>query len=202
MPVVSLYNGVDTRSRIGRIGFKLAGLSAGTTGAVSIQTYTPSDTSLGGYTGELLSTESFSSTDWTYNVGLTLAIEDFSEFDYDGSNSVWGLYEKLWKRASLESFASGFSEGARSPLDRPLSCGDSSGSSSEKFADLTSQVDGTRTTFSVGELYTSESLRVFLNGQRLRISSEYVENSDRSTFSTTFTPTVGDVIFIDYNPFR
>ena len=202
VPVVSLYNGVNARSRIGRIGFKLAGLSAATTGVVSIQDYTPSDTSIGGYSGDLLSTEPFSSADWTFTVGLTLAIEDYQEFDYNGSNAVWGLYEKLWKRYSLESFTSGFSEGARSPLDRPLSCGDSSSGSGEDFIDLTSQIDGTNTTFSVGELYTSKSLRVFLNGQRLRINSEYVENSDRSTFSTTFTPTVGDVIFIDYTAFR
>ena len=74
------------------------------------------------------------------------------------------------------------------------SSGDSKCSSVEE--DLSTQVDGTATTFSTSREFVSDCLHVYWNGQRLRKGVEFnVINSTQ--FTTTFTPTLGTSIFVD-----
>jgi hypothetical protein len=66
-----------------------------------------------------------------------------------------------------------------------------------KKADLSSQIDGNTTTFNVPVSYQANSLRVYYNGIRQESGNGYSEAS-ATTFTTTFTPQVGETISIDY----
>lgn len=66
-----------------------------------------------------------------------------------------------------------------------------------KKANLTSQIDGSNQVFTVPEVYTSGSLRVYYNGVRQVLNSTYSETTT-TTFTLTFTPISGDFITIDY----
>ena len=68
-----------------------------------------------------------------------------------------------------------------------------------KKSNLTSQVDGETTVFSVPEAYKTGSLRVYYNGVR-QIESETFTETTTTTFTTTFTPQTGDYLAIDYTP--
>lgn len=68
-----------------------------------------------------------------------------------------------------------------------------------KKSNLTSQVDGETTVFSVPEAYKTGSLRVYYNGVR-QIESETFTETTTTTFSLTFTPQTGDYLTIDYTP--
>ena len=68
-----------------------------------------------------------------------------------------------------------------------------------KKSNLTSQVDGETTVFSVPEAYKTGSLRVYYNGVR-QIESETFTETTTTTFSLTFTPQTGDYLAIDYTP--
>ena len=61
---------------------------------------------------------------------------------------------------------------------------------------LSSQITGSATTFTTTYAYESGSLKVYWNGQR-QYSGTVTETSS-NTFSTTFTPTGGDVLIVDY----
>jgi hypothetical protein len=64
-------------------------------------------------------------------------------------------------------------------------------------SDLTSQVDGVRTSFVVPESYESGSLRVYLNGQRL--SGSMVTETSSTTFDLSeVLAEVGDALVVDY----
>ena len=64
-------------------------------------------------------------------------------------------------------------------------------------ANLTSQVNGSRTVFTVPEVYAAGSLRVYYNGVRQVVSETFTETTSTS-FTLNFTPVTGDYISIDY----
>lgn len=66
-----------------------------------------------------------------------------------------------------------------------------------KKADLTSQVDGSRTVFTVPSSYSSNSLRVYYNGIRQEAGNGFSETSS-TTFTLTFIPQDGETISVDY----
>lgn len=68
-----------------------------------------------------------------------------------------------------------------------------------KKEDLTNQIDGEKTTFTVSETYKTGSLRVYLNGLRQRETATFSESTP-TTFTTTFTANTGDTLTIDYTP--
>jgi len=74
-----------------------------------------------------------------------------------------------------------------------------SSGSDMKQANITSQVDGSSTSFTISEAIESGSLRVYWNGIRQTLSDTYTELSS-TTFSTTFTPLLGDSLIIEYIP--
>ena len=63
--------------------------------------------------------------------------------------------------------------------------------------DLSTQCDGSRTTFTVSEAFDSDSLRVYWNGIRQQIG-ETITVVSSTTFTTTFTPSADHYLFIDY----
>ena len=62
---------------------------------------------------------------------------------------------------------------------------------------LTSQVNGTRTEFTVSGNFVTNSLRVYYNGVRQVQGEHFTEVTDQ-TFTTTFTPQNGDFLNIEY----
>lgn len=64
-------------------------------------------------------------------------------------------------------------------------------------ANLSSQIDGSTTVFTVPEAYVSGSLRVYLNGIRQILSVTFTETT-ATTFTLSFTPVTGDYLSIDY----
>jgi hypothetical protein len=75
--------------------------------------------------------------------------------------------------------------------------GATGGGSTLKEADLTAQIDGSRTVFTMPENYQFGTLRVYYNGIRQRTDSTIDETSS-NTFTTTFTAVSGDVLIVDY----
>ena len=74
-----------------------------------------------------------------------------------------------------------------------------SSESDMKQSNLTSQIDGSATSFTLPESIQTGSLRVFWNGVRQTLSVEYSETVS-SSFSTTFTPLLGDSLAVEYIP--
>jgi len=68
-----------------------------------------------------------------------------------------------------------------------------------KKENLTSQINGSRTTFTVQEEYKTGSLRVYYNGVR-QIEDETFSETTSTTFTLTFTTIAGDYLSIDYTP--
>tara|TARA_Y100000593_G_C4066994_1_gene217223 strand:+ start:115 stop:483 length:369 start_codon:yes stop_codon:yes gene_type:complete len=62
---------------------------------------------------------------------------------------------------------------------------------------LSTQVDGSATTFSTTNSYGSNTLRVYWNGQKLIRDIQFSETGSTS-FSTTFTPDDGTYITVEY----
>jgi len=75
--------------------------------------------------------------------------------------------------------------------------GGSSSGFTLKEADLTSQINGSNTNYTMPENYQFGTLRVYWNGIRQRTGDTITETS-QSTFSTSFTALSGDVIIVDY----
>jgi hypothetical protein len=75
----------------------------------------------------------------------------------------------------------------------------SEGGEEMKKENLTSQINGSRTTFTVSEEYKTGSLRVYYNGVR-QIESETFSETTSTTFTVTFTTISGDYLSIDYTP--
>ena len=66
-------------------------------------------------------------------------------------------------------------------------------------ADLTDQIDGTKTTFTVSEEYKTGTLRVYYNGIR-QIEDVTFSETTTTTFTLTFQTVIGDYLAIDYTP--
>jgi hypothetical protein len=73
------------------------------------------------------------------------------------------------------------------------------GAEEVKKENLTSQIDGSKTTFTVSEDYKTGSLRVYYNGVR-QIEGETFSETTSSTFTLTFQTISGDYLAIDYTP--
>ena len=65
-------------------------------------------------------------------------------------------------------------------------------------ADLTAQVDGVRTVFTVPEAYYPGSLQVYDSGQRLRVTD--FSESSATTFTLPFPPAQPSGIEVAYRP--
>ena len=63
--------------------------------------------------------------------------------------------------------------------------------------DLTSDINGERTVFTVANSYEGGTLRVYWNGQR-QVRGESFSETTSTTFTTTFVPVLGDYLIIDY----
>ena len=68
-----------------------------------------------------------------------------------------------------------------------------------KKQNVTSQINGSRTTFTVQEEYKTGSLRVYYNGVR-QIEDETFSETTSTTFTVTFQTITGDYLSIDYTP--
>lgn len=68
-----------------------------------------------------------------------------------------------------------------------------------KKQNVTSQINGSRTTFTVQEEYKTGSLRVYYNGVR-QIEYETFTETTSTTFTVTFQTITGDFLSIDYTP--
>lgn len=68
-----------------------------------------------------------------------------------------------------------------------------------KKQNVTSQINGSRTTFTVQEEYKTGSLRVYYNGVR-QIEEETFTETTSTTFTVTFQTITGDFLSIDYTP--
>jgi hypothetical protein len=75
----------------------------------------------------------------------------------------------------------------------------STGSEEMKKQNVTSQINGSRTTFTVQEEYKTGSLRVYYNGVR-QIEDETFSETTSTTFTLTFQTITGDYLSIDYTP--
>lgn len=71
------------------------------------------------------------------------------------------------------------------------------GDNKMKQADLTSQVNGSNTSFNLPEEYQAGSLRVYYNGIR-QVEGETFDEYNSTTFTTNFTPQNGDYMTVDY----
>ena len=69
-----------------------------------------------------------------------------------------------------------------------------------KQADLSSQCNGSNTSFTIPENYQAGSLRVYYNGIR-QVEGETFSEHNSTTFTTKdFTPESGDYLTVDYIP--
>jgi len=64
---------------------------------------------------------------------------------------------------------------------------------------LSSQANGSATSFTVSQNYESNSMRVYWNGQR-QIQGETFTETSSNTFQTTFTPAGDGAISVEYYP--
>tara|TARA_R100000426_G_scaffold86958_1_gene69765 strand:- start:1266 stop:2552 length:1287 start_codon:yes stop_codon:yes gene_type:complete len=128
----------------------------------------------------------------------TLTIETFE--DSQGIiNNIVGWFQNPRnnpRQVTIESFSKEWPEG-RYP--QRICSGSSSGDLEEITENISSQITGSATTFSLTNQYSSGSLRVYWNGQR-QIVGETITELSNKTFSTTFVPLVGQYLIVDYVP--
>jgi hypothetical protein len=198
-PVYKLFIGQDTRTQIGQFGYTV-GTGAALDLKVTTASYTPDNSAIGGFTGTLLSIENWEDDNFYLQAGATLAIEEFEEFTFQPADlNTWGYPAPDVDPAAFENFSTGWPNGSRSALDRPLNCGSGGGADGSIFSeDLSAQADGSTTSYTTTQLYTAETLRVYRNGQRQ--GTTQITETGPSTFSTSFTASAGEVIIVDYTP--
>ena len=73
------------------------------------------------------------------------------------------------------------------------------GASNMKQADLTSQVNGERTSFTIPENNQTGSIRVYYNGIR-QVKNDHFTEPNQTTINLLFTPVTGDFLTVDYIP--
>ncbi len=197
--VYRLFIGQETRTQIGRFGYTVG---TGTTLDLTVTTasYTPDNSAIGGFTGTILSLEDWQDSNFYLQAGATLSIEEFEEFTFQPADlNTWGYPAPDVDPAAIENFSTGWPNGSRSPLDRPLNCGSGGSADGSIFSEnLSSQIDGSTTSFTTSQLYDAGSLRVYRNGQRQ--GTDQITETGSSTFSSTFTASLGEVIIVDYHP--
>ena len=62
--------------------------------------------------------------------------------------------------------------------------------------DISDQIDGITQSFNTSSSMNQDSLRVYYNG--IRQSPDDISFNSSTSFSLSFTPQVGDFLFIDY----
>jgi hypothetical protein len=72
----------------------------------------------------------------------------------------------------------------------------SDGVSVLKQLDVTSQINGVTSDFSTSDSMNQSSVRVYYNG--IRQSPNDISFNSSTSFSLSFTPQIGDFLFIDY----
>ena len=77
-----------------------------------------------------------------------------------------------------------------------LPSGSSSGS--ERTDDLTNQIDGQKTSFTLSHKYVAGALRVYYNGIRQGVGDSVNEDTGHVSFTLDFTPLSGDKLLADY----
>ena len=159
------------------------------TNTITIESY-PQDSGLSNYSSNIYgSVERFNDkgfSGWNLGAGGTYtytAFLTFSGYEYFGSGTGVTL-------GSTETFDDGWPAGISPPSG-------GGGTSGEHFTEnLTSQITGLATTFTTSYAYQTGTLKVYWNGQRQY--SATISELSSTTFSTTFTPTSGDVLIVDY----
>lgn len=63
---------------------------------------------------------------------------------------------------------------------------------------LTSQINGVTSEFTISKSFNSASLRVYYNG--IRQTGDEVTISSSTEFQLSFTPTSGDKLVVDFKP--
>lgn len=145
----------------------------------------PSGWGLANALGEVETFEGLGIDQWgPGEVGLVTEIERFAGVGFGewraGTAYLLGEIENGW---------TGWPAGTEPVIPSDAACLD--------VADLTSQVDGIRTSFTVPESYEAGTLRVYLNGQRL--SGSMVTETSATTFSLSeVLAEVGDALVVDY----
>lgn len=158
------------------------------TNTISVEAY-KQDTGLSDYSTNIYgSPERFNDKGyggWNLGAGGTYTYTGFltlSGYAYFGSGSGTTL-------GSIETFDDGWPAGISPPSG--------GGTSGDHYTEnLSSQITGSATTFTTSYAYQAGTLKVYWNGQR-QYSGTTSELSS-TTFSTTFTPTPGDVLIVDY----
>lgn len=125
--------------------------------------------------------------DWNPGtVGLITEIERF-----DGTGFGEWKPGPVFRLGGVESSWTGWPAGTEPVIPGAGAC--------LEVADLTSQVDGQRVSFTVPETFEPGSLRVYLNGQRL--SGSMVTETSSSTFTLSeVLAEVGDALVVDFCP--
>lgn len=72
------------------------------------------------------------------------------------------------------------------------------GASSETSENISSQIDGSKTTFTTSVAFENATLKVYWNGVRQFTGVSITPNGSSRQFTTTFTPAAGQNLFIDY----
>lgn len=159
------------------------------TNTISVESYNQ-DTGLSSYSSNLYgSAERFTDAGYsgfyigTGSIYTKTGFLTFSGYAYWGSGSGTTL-------GATETFDDGWPAGISPPSGGGGTSGD------HYTEDLSAQIDGVSTTFTTTYGYMAGSLKVYWNGQR-QYSGTVTETSS-NTFSTTFTPTGGDVLIADY----
>ena len=73
------------------------------------------------------------------------------------------------------------------------------GASNMKQADLTSQINSSRTTFTIPEIYQTGTIRVYYNGIR-QVKNDHFTEPNQTQINLLFTPQTGDFLTVDYIP--
>lgn len=134
---------------------------------------------LGGY--EVFDSKGYN--EWYVGVATTINLTAFSTLQMGYNDWNVGTGTTL---GTTEYFECGWSEGVK-----PIVVG-----VTRIEENLTAQINGSATTFTTKRPYKSGTLQAIWNGQ-VQYEGTVSETSS-STFSTTFTPTPGDVLIITY----
>jgi len=126
---------------------------------------------------------------WCIGAGTTLFTMNIdSDVGYNGFAAGTS-----YQYGHIEEFDSGWTEGA-SPFSRK-------DNNREYAEDLTTLINGSRTTFDTTYNFAQGSLRVFWNGQAQIEGNTFTVSSNLKSFTTTFTASGSDVLEVEYTRF-
>ena len=77
--------------------------------------------------------------------------------------------------------------------------GGTAATSAQRQENISGQCNGARTSFTVSSRFQSSSLKVYWNGIR-QFAGVSITVTALNTFTTNFTPSEGDYLFVDYHP--